>query len=708
MHWLTTAANRAGLPAAADLKIGRAVSTATAWDAASRGLGLTVSELAIRLAPGLGVRVANIDGAESRALTLLPEKLARRFQVYPLREDDRTITVATADPMDLNVEQAISFASGRRTVFELAPPHAIGEAINAGYSQENAIEKLLFGVDAQIADAVRVVGTDVPEVVTEAEIGSGPVVKLTNLIIRDAVVMGASDIHIEPGPKGGAVRYRIDGVMRVHLQLPMAALVRVVSRIKVISQLNITERLRPQDGRARVNVDGKDYDMRVSTVPTRSAEKVVIRILRSDTAKTLETAGLPQRELAAMRQLLGFREGIVIVTGPTGSGKTTTLYAALKEVVERGVNITTVEDPIEYELGGITQIQVDPKRGVTFASALKAILRQDPDVIFVGEIRDLETAEVAVQAALTGHLVLATMHTNDALGAVARLNDLGVDRASIASSLRGSIAQRLLRRVCGECGRPVEAPLTDEERRLATAFGVQPVIRATGCAACGNTGYRGRIPIIEVAVMTPAIVDVINNNGSAADLRRTAAAAGMRALREVAIECVGAGHTTLQEVERVVGDASDESAKSEIPPAATPAEPPRPSVATNGSGPTILFVDDDPVIRLLAAKLLREAGYQVDLANDGKEALDRVRNGDAVNLVITDLHMPRFGGAELLAELRESGESAGIPVIVLTGSDENDQESSLMNAGADDYIRKPIDPARFISRIRAALRRANL
>jgi type II secretory ATPase GspE/PulE/Tfp pilus assembly ATPase PilB-like protein/ActR/RegA family two-component response regulator len=701
MHWLAHAASRAGLPAAEGLNISRGVSNTIAWDIAARGLNLTPSELATRIAPPLGVSVADFDAADTRALTLLPERLARRYQVFPLREDDRTIAVATADPNDLDVEQAVAFAAGRRTVFELAPPHAIGEAINAGYSRDNAVEKLLSGVDEQIADAVRVVATTEPEAVTEADIGSGPVVKLTNLILRDAVVSGASDIHVEPGTRGGTVRFRIDGVLRTHLQLPMGALVRVVSRIKVISQLDIADRHRPQDGRARVNVEGRNYDLRVSTVPSRDAEKAVVRILRSDTAKTLDASGMRAGEVRMIRQLLGHRDGIVVVTGPTGSGKTTTLYAALNEIAGRGVNITTVEDPVEYELAGITQIQVEPKRGVTFASALRAILRQDPDVILIGEIRDLETAEIAVQAALTGHLVLATMHTNDALGAVARLHDIGVDAPSIAAALRGAIGQRLVRRLCPDCSQPAITPYTDEETRLRQAYGVDPVRRALGCGNCGNTGYRGRIPIMEVATITPPVAEVIAASQGLGALRQAASAAGFETLRESALDRVRSGETTLQEVERVIGDAIAEP---------TPGRAARTTAAEDdaakATGPRILLADDDPVIRMLAAKVLRDAKYQVELATDGEDALDRLRSGHAVNLVITDLHMPRLNGAGLLEVIRATPSWTELPVIVLTGSGEAAEEATLMDAGADDYIRKPIDPVRFISRVRAALRRA--
>ncbi|HTE45603.1 MAG TPA: ATPase, T2SS/T4P/T4SS family [Gemmatimonadaceae bacterium] len=742
MHWIAQAAVRAGLPAAADLDIPRGGPAASAWDVAARTLGFAPRDLAARLAPALGVRAANLETADPHALTLLPEKLARRYQVYPLREDDRTFTVATCDPTDLEIEQAIGFASGRRTVFELAAPRDISEAINHGYSNDKAVERLLSNVDAHVADAVRVVEDSAPQAVAADEVASGPIVKLTSLILRDAIISGASDVHIEPGPKGGTVRFRIDGVMHIQMQLPMGALNRVVSRIKVLSKLDIADRIRPQDGRSRVDFEGATYDLRVSTVPTRDAEKAVIRVLRPDTVKTLDTAGLSPRELELFRSLLRVREGIVLVTGPTGSGKTTTLYGALREIAKRSVNITTVEDPIEYELPGITQMQVDAKRGVTFASALRAILRQDPDVIFVGEIRDLDTAQVATQAAMTGHLVLATLHTNDALGSVTRLNDIGLDHPSIAASLRGCVAQRLVRKVCPKCSIPVAGALTDEEQRLSSAYGTKPTIRAVGCPECGNTGYRGRLPIAEVVVITPALAELISDSASSSALQRAAAAAGMRSLLDVALERVHAGHTTLQEVERVIGDANEATPRTPdadehdhemaVPnnggkPSVTPAmaatatataTPKR--VATVESAPIIegekpapaapcvLVVDDDSVMRLLASTLLRGAGYRVETADDGAEALGRLLRGDEFHLVVTDLHMPVLDGAALLKAIRGRAATASLPVIVFTGSDASTEEVAAMDAGADDYIRKPIEPVRFVSRVRAALRRANL
>ncbi len=691
MHWLENAAARAGIPGAKAANIPQNASRAAAWEQLVRTLRLTERALAERVAPVLRVPLADLEHADAKAARLVPEKLAKKHGVYPLRETDRELTVASSEPQDYEAERDIGFASGRRISFELAGPASIEAALNGAYSADGVVESLLRASDSTLADAVSFVEELEPEKVAAQDVESAPLVKLTNLILSDAVMQRVSDIHIEPGgAKGGVVRFRIDGVMRQHMVLPAGALNRIVSRIKVLGKLDIADRMRPQDGRTRIQVAGKAYDLRISTVPTRDAEKAVIRILRPDTAKTLADVGLSKVELMRFRQLIGQRDGIVVVTGPTGSGKTTTLYAALADVATSEVNVMTVEDPIEYELPGITQIQVETKRSVTFASALRSILRQDPDVIFVGEIRDAETAEVAAQAAATGHLVLATLHTNDAMSAVSRLSDLGLDRATIASVLRGAVAQRLVRRVCPDCVVPIQGELTESEQRLASQFGTASTVRITGCERCNHSGYRGRLPIVEVALVSSGMVDQISAGATAAQLQRSAIAQGMRPLREVALEHVQSGDTTLEEVERVLGDAGEDSA------AAAPL------------APAILFVDDDAMLRHLASSILESSGYRVRQARDGAEALAIIASGDDISLVITDLQMPGIDGFELVVQLRGNRQTAMLPLIVLTGSDEHDTEVRLMDAGADDYIRKPIDPPRFLARVKGALRRAGV
>jgi type IV pilus assembly protein PilB len=466
--------------------------------------------------------------------------------------------LATSDPTDHDAEQALRFASRKRPIFEIASPHALKSWINTRYSSDQMVEALLSSVEDS-NETVRVVEDATPESVQDEDIDAAPIIKLTNVVLRDAIREGASDIHLEPGGNNAAVvRLRVDGVLRHHMSIPIAALNRVISRVKILADLDIADRLRPQDGRTRIQVDGRKHDLRVSTVPTRGTEKLVIRVLQSEGNRTLNDIGAQDHELNRLRTLLSFRDGITVVTGPTGSGKTTTLYAALREVANGEVNVMSVEDPVEYELLGITQIQVEPLRGVTFASALRAILRQDPDIIFVGEIRDAETAEVAVHASMTGHLVLATLHTNDAVSAVARFAHLGIDETSIGSTLRGAVAQRLMRRLCTSCAEPVNGQLSAEESRLAALYGVEPVFRARGCKRCGQAGFKGRLPLIEVLMVTPAMQDLIIEKASASELFRAAVASGMRPLLRVALERVRSGETSLQEVERVLGGVKDE------------------------------------------------------------------------------------------------------------------------------------------------------
>ncbi|MGD0483232.1 MAG: ATPase, T2SS/T4P/T4SS family [Gemmatimonadales bacterium] len=693
-HWLVGVVEKAGhlCPSPPE-----GAGMAEVWRTVASACHVSLDDLAKLVARHFRLDVADLGSAEPAAAKLVPEKVARQFLVFPIREDDRRLVVATADPSNYEAEQMLGFASSRTPTFVVALPEALESAINAQYAPDRSVESILRTVDADAAEGVTILEEEGGEAVGAGEAGSAPVVKLTNAIFQEAVTHRASDIHFEPGRSGGVIRFRVDGVMVPFMHLPMPALNRVVSRIKILSKLDIADRIRPQDGRARIRVREKVYDLRVSTVPTREAEKVVIRILDPQGAVTLAEAGLPKQEEAALRRLLGNRDGIVLITGPTGSGKTTTLYAVIKELSAHPINIMTVEDPIEYELKGITQVQVERKRNVTFASALRAALRQDPDVIMVGEIRDLETAEIAVRASITGHLVLGTLHANDALASVTRLRDLGVDPALLADAMRGALAQRLVRRVCRACAvRVRDEPPSERESQLAALYGVRQVVHGRGCEACGMTGFRGRLPILEVAVLTPEISEMIRQGVGARQLGEAARAAGMRPMREVAADLVRGGLTTLEEIDRVLGESSQAAAPE-------PAiEPP----AELEKAPTILLVDDDAVVRTLARTLLERQGYRVTEAADGEAALTMLGNPDSVDLIVLDLSLPRMDGRAVLRAVRGAPATAGLPVVVLTGEQQEGVEVELMDEGADDYIRKPIEPARFVSRIKAALRRA--
>ena len=732
-HWLTGVAERAGLPNASDLDIAGNATTADAWETVVTVCDVDHDELALHVADVFAVPVANLANAEKAAMKLVPARVAQMFGVFPLREDYRNIVIATSNPNDFEVEQAIGFASGRTPVMEVASPRALERAIEAAYSPDRAVEQMLKNVSPDSADLVRIVEDADAETLAEGDLGSGPVVELTNLILREAVEQQASDVHMQPSAGGASVRFRVDGVLRHYMQMPLPALTRVVSRIKVMGKLDIADHLRPQDGRARIGVGDVSVDLRISTVPTRGGEKAVIRLLRPQTTLGLDDIGLAHAELGTFRHLLANRDGIVLVTGPTGSGKTTTLYAALQHLSTEEVNIMTVEDPVEYELPGLTQIQVETKQGVTFASALRAILRQDPDVIFVGEIRDPETAEVAVHASMTGHLVLATLHTNDAVSTIQRLADLKLEKSAIVETLRGGLAQRLVRRVCPDCAEELDAgdELTEDEARLKELFQMRPVVRTARCASCGQTGFSGRTPLVEAFTMHPKLVSLVLQGAEPSELHDAAVSGGMRPLREIGKRCAAAGETTLAELERVLGEADRDLPRPDVhpPEPSHPTAAPmpiqqqyrdsatyRPSVALSavpefaeedGDGkPMALVVDDDGATRTVVRALLEKEGYGVDEASDGSEALERFDEGRFYSLMVLDLDMPNIGGREVLDRVRASFATAGLPGLVLTGTKDPDAELGLMEHGADDYVRKPVDPARLMVRVKAMMRRA--
>lgn len=695
MHWLVRITERAGLAGSERMDVPADTSAEDAWGAVGRAVGVPDSKLSELVAEYFRLDVADFALADPNAFLLVPEAMARKHLIFPLAETDRHLVVATADPTDVEAERLLGFTSGRQAIFEVASPRAILEAIDERFSPEKAVENLLgnlLEMDDDAEDAVKLVEEMGPEAISEGDVQSTPVVKLTNLIIRDGIAQGVSDIHIEPGRKVGTVRYRVDGVLRKHMELPMSALNRVISRIKILSKLDIADRLRPQDGKARVRVKNLTYDLRVSTIPAGGAEKCVLRVLDSNAAVTLEDLNVPAPELARFRQLLAKRDGIVLVTGPTGSGKTSTLYGALRELADGKVNIMTVEDPIEYELPSITQTQVEAKQGLTFSAALRSILRQDPDVILVGEIRDRDTAKTAVEAAMTGHLVLATVHANDAVSSVPRLADMGLQYSAIAATLRGALAQRLIRKVCAACAEPVRGVLTPDEQRLTERHGVEPVVRAVGCPECGFSGYRGRLPIQEVLHVGPRVAAAIEARKGVATLNKLAEQGGMRSMHEVALDWVQQGKTTLVEIERVLGGSMEEE-----------------DVAQAEEGPPkILVVDDDEDARLLIRTLLEKEDYEIQEAEDGHKAMDILKVDPDFSLVVLDLRMPGMDGWEVLNLIRGSVDTAALPVLIRTGAGTAKEEAELLNAGADDFMAKSVDPVRFVARVKAIIRRSLL
>ena len=577
--------------------------------------------------------------------------------------------------------------------------------------------------------------------VSAEEASQRPVVRLVDLILSEGILSRASDIHIEPEEGGFAVRYRIDGVLRQVMKIPRTAGFPLVSRVKIISNLDIADRLRPQDGRARVAVNGVPVDLRVSTLPASFGEKVVIRVLDSRaTVLSLEALGLNADELEAFKNLLTHHEGIVLVTGPTGSGKTTSLYSAIRLIMTGKTNIVTVEDPVEYRIHGIVQVQVHERAGLTFASALRSILRQDPDVVLVGEIRDKDTAQIAMQASLTGHLVLSTLHTNDAPNAVTRLVDIGLEPYKIAASLRGVLAQRLMRKLCTTC-KEIAVETIPEKLQKWLPVGT-PLYRAVGCPECTMTGYRGRFSIVEVLTITPEVEKVISSGATADKIAEAGRAAGMRSLWESGIAHVMRGESSLEELMRVVDVPFEAAEAAEA--AAAPAKE-RPSrrtsrlslnpmtalaeAATDGEEGTaltseafelldslgkaprvqqlkrrVLLVDDEDQLRRVMKDLLERDGYIVAEARDGVQALDQVYKFGP-DVVVLDLNLPGLDGYGVLSHLRSRPATADMPVVVLTAKGDEDNEVRVFELGADDFLTKPFRARALSARLDLVLNR---
>jgi general secretion pathway protein E len=471
---------------------------------------------------------------------MLPYGFARNGQILIANRQDDTIEVWISERTPIS---AIAEVSRNVSLVSLVcvPADELAQAINTAYSRQDGSAAQVVGEVEGEVDLSRLM-QDIPEVedLLESE-DDAPIIRMINALLTQAAREQASDIHIEPFENASVVRFRVDGTLRDVVRPKKALHGALISRIKIMAQLDIAEKRLPQDGRITLRVGGRPVDVRVSTLPTGHGERAVLRLLEKDAQRlNLEALGMAQDTLAKFDKLIARPHGIVLVTGPTGSGKTTTLYASMSRLETATTNIMTVEDPIEYDLSGIGQTQVNERIGMTFARALRSILRQDPDVIMIGEIRDLETAQIAVQASLTGHLVLATLHTNDAASAVTRLTDMGVEPYLLASSLLGVLAQRLVRRLC---------PVCKEEREEDGHKQWHPV----GCDKCGHSGYAGRRGVYELLLVDDAITSLIHRNASDAEILATSRASGMRTLREDADRWLSTGFTSLEEVLRVTG-----------------------------------------------------------------------------------------------------------------------------------------------------------
>lgn len=512
-------------------------------------------DLAITLARQHQVPAVDLDRArlDPKLLKLIPADVALRHLVIPLRRVGRTLTVAMSDPSDISAIDDLKFI----TRFEIEPVIAgeftLRKIVEREYDvAEERMQDLLKQLDQESdIEVVEDEEEDITVGMLQAQVEEAPVVKLINGILNDAVARGASDIHFECYEKDVRVRYRVDGVLQEIMRPPVKMKAALISRFKILADLNIAERRLPQDGRIKLRIGKKVIDFRVSTLPTLFGEKIVLRILdKGNLTLDLEAFGMEQKAQVDFMKAIMNPYGMVLVTGPTGSGKTTTLYSALSKVNTDDVNIMTAEDPVEYNLEGINQVQVRGDIGLSFSAALRAFLRQDPNIIMVGEIRDIDTGSIAIKAALTGHLVLSTLHTNDAPSTITRMVDMGIEPFNVASAVNLITAQRLVRRICDKCKKAVTYP-----EEYLSAAGITPeqageitFYRGKGCEACSGSGYRGRQGLYEVMAMSPTLRRMILQGASTADLRDQAIGEGMLTLRMDGMVKIRAGITTLEEV----------------------------------------------------------------------------------------------------------------------------------------------------------------
>ena len=537
-------------------------------------LGLaTEMEIAQALSLQLGIPTIELTNTpvEPQAIELIHEKVARKHLILPISIEERELHLAMADPLSFEAFEDVRFASGYKIKPFLATRSDILWAIDQHYHLGTSLSTIVKDIaDERMVEVVQkdsgeFEGRDLDDLRKKSE--TAPVIRMVNLVVAEAVDMGASDIHVEPNRTNLQIRNRVDGILRKTMELPKWVQGAVISRVKIMANMDIAEKRLPQDGRIGVRVGGRSLDLRVSTIPTSFGEKVVIRILDSANANIpLESLGLSQTELVKMENIISRPQGIVLITGPTGSGKTTTLYAILNKIKSIEDNITTIEDPIEYELPGVNQVAVQDKIGLSFAGMLRAMLRQDPDIIMVGEMRDLDTASVAVQAALTGHLVLSTIHTNNCVATVTRLRDLGIPPYLIASTIIGIVAQRLVRTICAKCR--VKAQPSEKDILQLGLKASMPIYRGEGCPACAGTGYKGRTGIYEILPFSQPVRDLIAGNATENELRQVAISKGMATLGRTALEKVTAGTTTVDEVYRVVETEAEFA--SACPQCATP------------------------------------------------------------------------------------------------------------------------------------------
>lgn len=687
-HWLKDVAGHSGL----ELEIARRPDISAirqAWPDVAKACRMTDEQFTKRVAGHFRIGVADVGTYDPQTVKLVPEAVARRYGILPLSSTNTTLVVATSDPTNRSAHKEIVALSARQPVFLMASPSVLSEALERAYAPARAPKNALQTLVARVAESdFQVVTNQGKGLFTAFELEDPAVVKLGDVVLQQGVRYRATEIHIEPGAQQGRVRYRIDGVLQHVVDLPTTAHHRLVARLRHLAFEQPGHN--PDDGFQIKVSEELEKTAHLLTTPTPDGELVSIRLFDPSEVPSLEGLGFDGPEGEKIRQVLARGEGLVLVTGPARSGTTSFVYAALSALQSQSV--ISLEGRPEMVVPGVTQIRYDPLTGISFAETLQQLLDRSPDVIHAGEIRDLPTARITLRTAVTGRKVLATVHTSDAVSGIRRLVDMGLAPGRLAESLHAVVSLRLVRRLCEVCARPFHAQkdAKSREAKLASVLGIPPVKRAVGCKACAGTGYLNQIPIPEVLVLSPAMRAVLGRAPNDAELLRAAQADGMRTFAEVGLERVKQGQTTVEEIERVLGVV-----------------PPRDATA-DSVGP-VLVVDDEAQDRLLFRKVLEDMGFEVLEAEDGVAAKALMESGDEdFSLVLMDLFMPGLDGKELLRNVRQSLSTQSLPVVVLTNSANPRDELELLEAGADDFLVKPVDVERLEARVRAVLRRSGV
>ena len=647
---------------------------------------------------------------------LVPAEFCRKHRAVPLSVQGKLLRLAITDPLNDSVLQDVAFRTGKRVVAVVVTQTCFEQMSGrlypdiAGSTPYDRLESVNPAGEVEVSKDREYELSDPAALIKNTTLP--PIVRLVNLILSDAAKAGASDVHVEPNETFLQVRQRVDGLLHEVLTVPQHLQDQAISRLKIISGMDISERRKPQDGRCRLRFEGRRIDLRVSTLPTQFGEKIVIRLLNAEGAVLpIDKLGLAPENLRVLRSFLSRPQGMILVTGPTGSGKTSTLYSALTFVKSPTNNIITLEDPIEFQVPGVNQMQINARAGVTFASGLRSILRQDPNVILVGEIRDHETANVALEAAQTGHLLLSTLHTNDAPGTITRLFDLGIQPFLIASSLIGIIAQRLVRRPCAACAVPVP-PSADVVERLGGSSQLPSDgkwVEGRGCDQCGQSGFKGRIAVHEILQVNDEVRELISSRATEHAVRKAGRRAGMHTLFEDGVAKAAQGLTTLGEVLRLLAHTEQREAGSGVGSAKDAA------VAAVGDNVgeveqkagrrRVLVVEDNATIVSVVKYFLELEGFEVTVASDGLAGRD-IAIRECPDVIVSDVKMPGMDGMEMVKALRLNPRTANVRVLMLTSEGSVESETEGLAAGADDYVLKPVEPRRLAARVKALLSRS--